>query len=143
MREYGPKPLIEEHYYIRELIDAQDKRAKDRIYHQDRVKALEDREKEIRSADGKTTIMFYCKTCKEDLVGEAFKHIEQDWTNSGQTFAFYKTKCFNGHWVVRFIVDKSKDPYFFRSPFIASQREYHHADLLQSFESGYQLMYGK
>ncbi len=142
MKDYGPKPLVEEHYHIQELIEAQDKRAKDRTYHQDRVKQAEERSKEISGAKGKETLMFYCSICKKDFVGEAFKHVEQDWTNTGQTFAFYKTKCFKGHWVNRFIVDKTKDPYYFRSSFIAKQRAFHHADLLQSFESGYQLMYG-
>lgn len=139
--KHDPKPLIEEHYHIQELIDAQDKRAKDRTYHQERVKSSGERELEIRRADQKVTMMFYCRTCKKDFVGEAFKHVEQDWSNGAQ-FAFYKTKCFNGHWVNRFILNKDKDPYFFRSPFIARQRVVNHADLLQHFETGYQLMYG-
>ncbi len=143
MKDHGPKPLVEEHYHIQELIDAQDKRAKDRTYHQDRKKSLEEREVEIRKAEHKATLMFYCKTCKRDFIGEAFKHIEEDWTNKGQHFATYKTKCFKGHWVNRFVVDKMKDPYFMASPFIARQRVLHHGDLLQSFETGYQLMHGK
>lgn len=140
--EYAPRPEVENHWHIRELIEAQEKRAADRTYHKDRVKALEDRDTEIREADGKKTLPFYCETCREDFVGEAVKQVEPDWS-ADQNIAFYKTKCFKGHWCMRHITDRLRDRYFFKSKRVAQDRSKHALDLIQSFETGYNTLYGK
>ncbi len=142
MKDYGPRPTIEDHYHIQELIDGQERRAADRTYHKDRVKALEEREQEIRVADGKRLMPFWCATCAVDFAGEAIKQVEVDWANPSQQIAFYKTKCFKGHWCVRLITDKVKDAYFYKSKMVARDRQLHHNDLKQSFETGYNIIYG-
>ncbi len=143
MKDHGPRPTIEDHYHIQELIDAQERRAADRTYHKDRVKAIAERESEIKAADGKRLMPFWCSTCKVDFAGEAIKQVEVDWSNPSQQVAFYRTKCFKGHWCVRLITDKVRDAYFYRSKMVARDRHLHHNDLVQSFETGYHLLYGK
>lgn len=144
MRDYDatPRPEIENHWHIRELIEAQEKRAADRTYHQDRIKAAEECIKEIKDAPGKETKPFYCEICKDDFIGEAIKQVESDWT-SNQNIAFYKTKCFRGHWTMRLITDRLRDRYFFKSRRIAQDRAKHANDLLQSHQTGYNLLYKK
>lgn len=140
---YQPKPNIEEHHHIQDLINVQEKRAAERTYHQDRIKQNEDRDNEINAAPMKETKPFYCETCKEDFYGEAIKQIETDWSAPSQRIAFYKSKCFKGHWAMRLITDKNRDAYWFKSKRVAQDRGMHHADLIQVFETNYQLLYGK
>lgn len=138
-----PHPLVEDHFYIQDLINAQEKRSNDRTFHRERVKALEERDDVIKDNQGLVTTDFYCETCREDFKGQAVKQIEQDWSCSNQNIAFYKTKCFKGHWVIRHITDKHKDGYFVKSRIIARQRGVHHDSIVQPFETGYNLLYGK
>ncbi len=135
--EANPRPVIEDHYHIRELIEAQQKRADDRTYHQDRIKLSEEREKDIKNAPFKETKPFYCETCKEDFMSEAIKQVD-----SWSPIAFYKTKCFKGHWCIRHITDRVKDRYFFKSKRVAIDRGKAFADMLQPFQTNYNLMYG-
>lgn len=141
--EQEPHPLIEDHYHIRELINAQEKRAADRDYHRFRHKVENDRITEINSTDIKVTTEFWCETCKQDFKGEALRQVEVDWTNPRQTIAFYRTKCFKGHWCMRHITDKLIDPYFEQSRAVARQRGEHFADTLQPFQNGFNMVYGK
>lgn len=138
-----PRPEIENHYHIRELIERQEKRSDDRIYHQQRVKNNEEREKEIAVAPQKEVKMFWCNHCQKDFQGEAFKHVEVDWTNPSQRIALYKTKCFCGEWSARLITDRWKDGYTFRSKKVAKDRMRHFEDLIQPFETNYELLYSK
>lgn len=140
--DYSPRPEVENHHHIRDLIEAQEKRATDRTYHQDRVKALDERDKDIREADGKKTLPFYCVSCGDDFIGEAVKQVEEDWS-ANQRIAFYKTKCFKGHWCIRLVTDRLRDGYFFKSKRIAVDRGKGYADMLQPFQTNYNLMYGK
>lgn len=140
---YSPKPEVENHFHIADLINAQDKRATDRTYHQDRIKQNEERDKDIKDAPMKETKAFYCEQCNEDFMGEAIKQVETDWSNPYQRIAFYKSKCFKGHWTMRLITDKNSDRYWFKSKRVAQDRGKHSNDLLQSFQTNYQLMYGK
>lgn len=144
MREldYAPKPLVEEHVHIRELIETQEKRAADRTYHQDRIKNLEERNKDINTAPGKETKPFYCSRCKKDFVGEAIKQVEEDWS-ANQRIAFYKTKCWRGHWCIRLITDRLRDSYFFKSKRVAFDRGKAFEDMIQPFETNYELLYSK
>lgn len=133
----------EEHYHIQDLIKAQEKRSYDRQFHRNRIKELEEREDLIK--DAKTFIVtdFWCDKCKEDFKSQAVKQIEVDWSNTSQRKAFYKTKCWKGHWCIRLITDKFKDKFWQKSKSCALDRGRHAVDIIQSFETGYNLVYGK
>lgn len=142
MTDHAPRPLIEEHYHIRELIDTQQKRADDRTYHQNRAKAATERMDDIKAAAAKQVQPFWCEVCKDDFFAESIKEVESDWT-ANQYVAFYRTKHWCGKWCIRLITDRHKDAYYSRSRRIAIDRGKHFADLLQPFETNYNLMYGK
>jgi hypothetical protein len=141
--KHTPKPLIEEHYHIEELIDRQEARVKDRRYHKERIKLREERDKEIATTKLVQNMNFYCERCKEDFVAQSIRQIEVDWTNENQNIAFYRSKCSKGHWCIRLITDKHLDSYFARSLLLAQDRRKHRLDVLQNYETGYNLMYGK
>ena len=143
MKDYSPRPNIEQHYHIRELIERQDKRSNDRIYHQERQATKDEREKLIADNKVKELVDFHCSDCKTDFKGEAIKQVEVDWSNETQNIAFYKTKCFCGKWCIRHITDRFRDAYWFKSRNVALDRGRHHNDILQPFETGYNLLYGK
>ena len=145
MKYYGPKLEIENHYHIRDLIEAQEKRTTDRVFHQDRIKALQDREDYITDSKPMTVTDFWCDhdQCKKDFKAMAVRQIEIDWSNTGQRIAFYRSKCERGHWCIRLITDKHRDGFFNKSLLVALDRGNHFADTLQPFESGFNLMYGK
>ena len=137
-----PHPLIEDHYHIQELITRQEKRVKDRNYHRNRIKDLEERDEEIKKASNLIIHNFWCDKCKKDFKATAIKQVEEDW-NANQRIAFYKTKCFNGHWCMRLITDKLKDGFIVKSRLLALDRGNHFNDIVQSYEENYNLLYGK
>lgn len=139
----SPHPLVEDHYHIQELITAQEKRSADRTYHRERIKGLEDREDLIKDSKLVAITDFWCDRCKEDFKAQAIRQIEVDWSNTSQRVAFYKTKCFKGHWVMRLITDRHKDGFWTKSRFVALDRGNHYADTVQPFETGFNLLYGK
>lgn len=145
MKDYNyiPRPEIEHHHHIRDLIESQDKRVQDRTYHRERIKDLEERDIEINKANNVDTKDFWCSQCNKDFKGQAVKQIEIDWNNNTQRIAYYKTKCFKGHWCIRLITDKHIDGFFIKSRFVNLDRGNHTRDILQSFESGYNLLYKK
>lgn len=140
--DQNPHPLIEDHYHIQMLFESQEKKAADRAFHKERIKEREDRDDLIKSAEGFVTTDFYCSECKLDFKSQAIKQIEEDWS-ANQRIAYYKTKCFKGHWCMRLITDKEKDGYYQKSRMIAKQRGMYHNDILQPFETNYNLVYGK
>lgn len=144
MRSYEstPRPEIEQHWHIRELIETQERRSDDRTYHRDRIKALEERKKLIQEAKSVTLTDFWCNRCKKDFKSLAYKQVEQDW-NANQEIAFYKTKHFCGSWCIRLITDKLKDGFWVRSRFLALDRGNHFADTIQPHETGFNLLYGR
>lgn len=141
--DHVPHPEIENHYHIRELIDAQEKRHKDREFHRNKQKELEDRESYITDSKPVTVTDFWCDKCKEDFKGQAVRQIEVDWSNTSQHIAFYKTKCFKGHWCQRLITDRHKDGFFQKSKLLVLDRGNHAADIVQPWETNYHLLYGK
>ncbi len=141
--KHEPKPNVEYHYHIEELINKQETRVQDREYHRNRIKNLDDRDSLIKEAKIFLETEFYCETCRQDFKGQAIKQVEVDWTNTIQSVAFYKTKCFKGHWCMRLITDKHLDRYWFKSLAVARDRGKHHNDTLQPFETGFNLLYGK
>lgn len=145
MREYDyhPKPHVESHYHIKELFESQERNSSDRTFHRERVKETEERDVEINKAQWVILTDWWCNKCKKDFKSVGIKVVEQDWSNPSQRVACYKTKCFNNHWCVRWITDKWRDPYWFRSKWVANERAKYTNDILQSFQSGYNLLYGR
>jgi len=138
-----PHPLVEDHYHIRELIENQEKRSQDRTYHKDRIKNREEREEDIKSYEDKKVLDFWCDVCSIEFKSQALKQIEQDWNNLDQHIAYYKSKCWNGHWCIRLITDRYKDSYYKRSRVVANDRAKHIDDILQPHETGFNMLYGK
>ena len=145
IRDYDntPRPDIELHPHIRMLFEAQDKRAEDRTYHRDKEKLKAEREDLIKDAHHITLTDFFCETCQEDFKDFAYKQIEVDWSNTSQRIAFYRTRCDEGHYCLRYITDKHKDPFFNQSKELAYQRAFHAADVLQPHETGFNLLYAR
>lgn len=145
MREYDhiPRPDIEQHFHIRDLIEGQEKRTADRVYHQNREKMLAEREDLIKDSKMICLTDFYCERCQEDFKGQSIKQIEEDWSCPTQRIAFYKNKCSKGHWCIRLITDRHKDGFFNRSRLIAKDRGNHHDAIIQPWEIGYDLLYGR
>lgn len=142
-KDYGPKPLVEEHYHVQELIDRQQKRSEDRTYHLDKAKVLAEREELIREARVKDLLDFWCDQCEKDIKSVAVLQVEEDWSNPSQRIAFYQTKCFQGHWLIRHVTDKYMDRYWFRSRGVARDRGKHMTDMVQPWEDGFHLLYGR
>lgn len=141
--KHEPKPLIEHHYHIQELIDSQEKRTQDRNYHRERTKQLEDREDYIKDSKFVTTTDFFCTRCRQDFKAQAVRQIEIDWSNEKQRIAFYKSKCDKGHWCIRLITDRFMDGFYKTSKLLAVDRANHKLDTLQPWEEGFNTMYGK
>lgn len=141
--EHTPRPAIEDHYHIRELVETQERKSTDRTEHRDRAKLLEERNALIRDAKPKETKAFYCRTCKEDFIAEAIKDISTDWSCPTQYIAVYRTKCFKGHWCMRLITDTHKDAYWAYSRRVAIDKGSHYADTLQPYQTGFNMMYKK
>lgn len=141
--KHEPKPLIEEHYHIKELIDRQEKRTEDREYHRQKSKNAEERNDLIKDSKRITLADFWCDTCKVDFKSVVVRQIETDWTNSAQKIAFYKSKCDKGHWCIRLITDRHKDAFWFKSRKMALDRGNHSNDILQPYQTNFNLLYGK
>lgn len=141
--KHQPKPLIEEHYHIQELIDGQEKRTNDRNYHREKEKEREERNDLIKDSQIVVVTDFFCHKCKEDFKSMAIRQVEIDWTNSNQYIAFYKTKCDKGHWCIRLITDRHKDAFWSKSRLMALDRGNHYADTVQPYETNFNLLYGK
>ncbi|MBT3354831.1 MAG: hypothetical protein HN402_07930 [Candidatus Scalindua sp.] len=136
-------PAVEQHYHIQDLIDKQTKRSEDREYHRERVKRIEERDQVLRDSKSHVLTDFWCDKCKEDFKSTAYRQVEVDWTNSAQRIAFYKTKCWNGHWCIRQITDKHKDAFYTKSKLVRLDQGNHYADTVQPYETGFNLLYGK
>lgn len=143
MKNYNPKPLTEEHWHIQDLIDAQEKRVDDREYHRNKAKLAQERMDLIKDAAAKQLTAFWCETCEDDFLAEAIKEVEIDWSCPTQYIAFYRTKCFTGHWCMRLITDKHKDAYWFKSKRVKADQGKHYKDTIQPFETGFNMLYKK
>lgn len=141
--EHTPRPEIENHFHIRELIEAQDKRANDRTYHRDKDKAKQERNLLIKDSKPIEILDFICFKCKEEFKSMSVKEVEIDWTCPTQYIAFYKAKCNKDHWCIRYITDKLNDPFWMNSARLAKDRDTYHKDIIQPHETNYNLLYGK
>lgn len=143
MTKNEAKPLIEEHYHIQELIENQTKRANEREYYRQQSKNKALRGELIADSKDIEIKEFYCRTCKQDFPSLAHKQVEVDWSNTDQHIAFFKTKHSCGTWCIRYITDRLDDPYWMESPKVYRDRGEHYQDLIQPFENGYNLLYGR
>lgn len=141
--EHTPRPEIEHHYYIQGLIESQEKRTADRLYHRNRLKTLEERNDLIKDNKPLELKDFFCTDCNKDFFSVAVKQEEVDWSNPTQTIAFYKTKCWCGKWCIRYITDKNADPFWTKSRRMRAEHAKYAIDLLQPHETGFNLQYGK
>ena len=140
--EHTPRPDIEQHYHIRELIERQEKRSEDRTYSRDKKKHLEERNAEIKAAKYVDVIDYWCDSCKKDFKSISIKQVEKDW-NQEQSNALYKTKCECGKWCIRLITDRHRDGYFIKSRLLAIDRGSHHNDTIQPWQTGFNMLYKK
>ncbi len=86
--------------------------------------------------------IFYCKQCKKDYFPRRIVKVEQNDWNTGGTFRFWRSKhC--GVWNVRLITQKIKDKFFIKSPSVCRDRRLHANDLLQPFQTGFDMLYKK
>ena len=141
--DYQHHSLTDSHYHIRELFEQQDKRVEDRNYFRNRTKELEEREETLNDSKFFTITDFWCDKCKKDFKSQAIRQIEVDWSNTSARIAYYKSKCDKGHWCIRLITDKHKDPFWFRSKLCALDRGNHNDDTIQPFMTGFEMLYGK
>lgn len=139
--DHTPHPLVEDHYHIRHLIYSQEKRVQDRIYHKRRLELAYEHEEDIKKYPAICLLDFWCDKCKEDFTANTAKQTQDDW--HGREIAFYKTKCWKGHWCIRHITDRLRDPYFIKSKKIIKDREKYNYDTLQPYEDGFNMVYGK
>ena len=137
--KYTPKPLVEEHYHIQELIDSQEKRVEDRNRTRAIEKQRDDTLKYIAGFKDTELLDFYCDDCNREFVARAKKHVD-NWNNN---IAYYKIKHTCGKWCMRHITDRFRDKYFFKSRRLAKDRVDMFNDTLQSFQTGFNMVYGK
>ena len=142
-KHHGPLSNVEQHYHIQELIERQEKRTEDREYYRSKEKDREERDSLIKDSKFVQVMDFYCGACNEDFKGMGIRLVEQDWSNTAQNIAFYRSKCFKGHWSIRLITDKFWDAYWFRSKRVHNDRGKHHNALIQPHETGFNLLYGR
>jgi len=140
--EHEPRPDVEYHHHIRDLIEQQDRRAKDRQLARDHEAVRAEREKELASTKPRETLPFWCRKCGRDFAAETIREVERDWEDPSSRIAFYRTKCPAGHWCIRLAVDKWRDPYFRLSRKCRRDTGEHAADIIQPHETGFQLLYG-
>lgn len=141
--DHIPRPEIEQHYHIRELIERQEKRVADRNYHREKAKESSERDSLIK--DSKIVVLtdFWCEGCSKDFKSISIRQVEADWSCPTQNIAFYKTKCECGKWCIRLITDKNRDGYWTRSRGVARDRGRHYADTIQPGETGFNMLYKK
>lgn len=137
-----PRPEVEHHHHIRELIERQEVRAADRTDWKNRVAERGELDKLIRETPQVTQLEFWCDHCKKDFIAVAQLQVEDDWTSVGR-IASYRTKCFKGHWCARLVTDKQRDPYWWKSKKVRTDRARHATDMTQPFEDGFNMLYGK
>lgn len=88
-------------------------------------------------------VIYFCTDCNKEYVrNRAFKVEEDDWITGGK-FRYWKTKHTCGKWCIRYISQKTKDPFFRLSPSLKIDRSKHYKDLLQPSQTGFSMLYGK
>lgn len=140
--EHTPRPTVEYHPHIQHLIETQDKRAKARTEFREKEKIKQEREDLIKDSKPFAVVEFWCEKCKKDFIAQTVREITQN-PYSSERDAFYRTKHWCGSWCIRYITDREHDPYWYRSRKVRADRRRYRNDVLQPFESGYNLLYGK
>lgn len=133
-----PHPVVEDHYHIRDLITAQERRTAARVKWQQFKKNEDAFLKFVQDFKDIELLDFFCAQCGHDFLARAHKQIDS-WGEA----AYYKMKHKCGEWAIRLITDRERDPYFYRSKMVAIDRGQSAQALLQPFETGYNMVYGK
>lgn len=133
-----PRPEVEKHYHLRNLIESQEKRSNDRARHLEIEKRRYQEIKDIAGFKDFDTLDFYCKRCDKDFISIGRKVID-----AWKPIAYYTTKHECGSRAIRHITDRHQDPYFFKSRKVAKDRGENSNAMIQHFETGYQMLYGK
>lgn len=136
--DHTPRPEVERHYHIKELIETQEKRSEERARLNEIEKRRDQNLKDIAGFKDIELLDFWCDRCKVDFIGRAKKQID-----SWAPIAYYKIKHMCGTWTMRHITDRFRDLYFFKSKKVALDRGKAFVDTIQPFESGYNMVYGK
>ncbi len=137
-----PHPLVEDHHHIQGLIAGQARRTEDRERYRNVKKDAAEREDDIARAKRFDSLDFWCGKCKEDFRAVAELQVERDWSLDRRN-AFYRAKCGKGHWCGRLVTDRHMDGFFISSRLVNLDRGNHFADILQPFETGFNMVYGK
>lgn len=124
-----------------------DKIYQERFDERDREKTKEgyQKENELEVNDGIKTPMtdFYCKRCKKDYDDYRTTYIIQnDWERIGKKSSFWKSKHKCGQWNIRYVTDKSHDPYWTLSPKMKKDRGNYYRDMVQPDQSGFDMLFG-
>ena len=133
-----PHPLVEDHYHVRHLIEQQERRTADKIKWRELKKQEDGFLKWCDGFKDIETFAFWCSHCDIDFTARARKQIDS-WDN----IAYYKIKHRCGTWSIRLITDRELDPYFYRSRRVAIDRGQATNDMLQPFQTGFNMVYGK
>lgn len=105
-------------------------------------KARDELKKELDVDEVIPASIFYCKECKKDYFPKRVVKVEQNDWNTGGKFRFWRSKhC--GVWNARLISQKIHDKFFIKSPSVCRDRRINKNDLIQPFETGFNMLYGK
>ena len=83
----NPHPVVEDHYYIRELIEKQEKRTADKKKWQEWKKNEVGFQEYCKDFKEIELLNFYCQKCETDFTARARKQIDS-WDN----IAYYKIR---------------------------------------------------
>jgi hypothetical protein len=134
--------VVDEHDHIKSLKDRADRKFKERKNHEDSKKLENERESDIAEAKQSMMKDFWCDECGIDITLLAQKVVESDWTNKSQRIAYYVGQCPCGCILRRRITDSWSDPYYLVSDSLNKQRTDNYKDIVQPWESGYNMLYG-
>lgn len=131
-----PHPTVEDHHYIQDLINGQEKRSNERAYWQEVEKKRDQFAKDVSGFKLVDVMAFHCLACNKDFTALTFRVID-GWGER----AYYKTKHKCGTWCIRHVTNRELDPYFLRSKVLAQSRGLMHNETLQPWEIGYNTLY--
>lgn len=100
---------------------------------------LRSRINEVNQAPWRTETDFWCCTCSRDFQGTGFKIVRQP--QGSVWFAYYQGVCPKGHRAIRYITDKNRDPYYYRSLAVKLQQRQYGDELLQPWHPRFRQLY--
>lgn len=134
----NPHPTVEDHYHIQNLINRQTQRTKEKVAYQEAKKNQQAWQDLLKGFKDIELLDFWCDRCQIDFTARAKRQVD-----SWDKIAYYKTKHRCGEWAIRHITHRFRDAYFFRSKKVAYDRATNSREMLQPFQTGFNMMYGK